>query len=72
MSDFAPEFSGRVALVTGGARGIGRACCLRLAAGGAQIALNYTSNHQAAAETKVRTEYSDSGKVRPRSWASSE
>ena len=56
MSDFAPEFSGRVALVTGGARGIGRACCLRLAAGGAQIALNYATNHQAAAETKAMVE----------------
>jgi 3-oxoacyl-[acyl-carrier protein] reductase len=56
MSDFAPEFNGRVALVTGGARGIGRACCLRLAAGGARIALNYATNHQAAAETKVLVE----------------
>jgi 3-oxoacyl-[acyl-carrier protein] reductase len=56
MSDFAPEFSGRVALVTGGARGIGRACCLRLAAGGAKVALNYASNHAAAAETKAMIE----------------
>jgi NAD(P)-dependent dehydrogenase (short-subunit alcohol dehydrogenase family) len=53
MSELAPEFSGRVALVTGGARGIGRACCLRLAAGGARIALNYATNHEAALETKA-------------------
>lgn len=46
------EFAGKVVMVTGGARGIGRACCLRLAAGGARIALNYVSNHAAAAETK--------------------
>src|SRR5690606_19348054 len=46
----------RVALVTGGARGIGRACCLRLAAGGAKIALNYAANPDAAAETKAMVE----------------
>ena len=42
------EFAGQVALVTGGARGIGRACCLRLSAGGAAIALNYRSDDAAA------------------------
>ena len=52
----APEFAGRVALVTGGARGIGRACCLRLAAGGARIALNFVRNEAAAAETKAAIE----------------
>jgi 3-oxoacyl-[acyl-carrier protein] reductase len=30
----------------GGARGIGRACCLRLSAGGASIALNYRSDER--------------------------
>jgi NAD(P)-dependent dehydrogenase (short-subunit alcohol dehydrogenase family) len=33
------EFAGRVAVVTGAARGIGRATALRLAAGGARVAL---------------------------------
>jgi 3-oxoacyl-[acyl-carrier protein] reductase len=56
MTEIAPEFAGRLALVTGGARGIGRACCLRLAAGGAKIALNYAANHAAAAETKAMVE----------------
>ncbi len=56
MADIESEFSDRVAFVTGGARGIGRACCLRLARGGAKIALNYVGNHAAATETKAEIE----------------
>lgn len=43
--------AGRTALVTGGAKGIGRACCLRLAHAGADIAINYLSSEKAAKET---------------------
>ena len=43
---------GTTALVTGGARGIGRAICLRLAAGGANIVLHY-NRHDTAAEEVV-------------------
>lgn len=45
------DFEGQVALVTGGSRGIGRACCVALARRGARIALTYAGNEAAAAET---------------------
>jgi 3-oxoacyl-[acyl-carrier protein] reductase len=40
----------RVAIVTGGARGIGRATVLRLAESGADVVINYARNEEAAEE----------------------
>ena len=46
------EFKGRVALITGASRGIGRAVAIELAKNGANIAINYNSNLKAAKETQ--------------------
>jgi 3-oxoacyl-[acyl-carrier protein] reductase len=45
------SLSGKIAVVTGGSRGIGRAISQRLAALGATVVVNYVSNPAAAEET---------------------
>jgi 3-oxoacyl-[acyl-carrier protein] reductase len=46
------EFKGKVALVTGASRGIGRAIAIELAKNGASIAINYHSDIKSAKETQ--------------------
>lgn len=45
------NLKGEIALVTGGSRGIGKACSLALAKAGAEVIVNYVSNAKAAEET---------------------
>lgn len=46
------KFAGKVAVVTGGSRDIGRAVCVKLASEGASVVVNYNSN-QADADATV-------------------
>ena len=50
------NFAGKTAVVTGGSRGLGRAICLELARGGANVVLCYAGNEAAANETVAACE----------------
>jgi enoyl-[acyl-carrier protein] reductase III len=52
MGEAQRRFTGKVAMVTGASRGIGRAIALDLAARGADIAFNYMRSHDAAVVTE--------------------
>jgi NAD(P)-dependent dehydrogenase (short-subunit alcohol dehydrogenase family) len=45
------SLNGKTALITGSSRGIGRGIALKLAQGGARIAVNYVANKPAAQDT---------------------
>ncbi len=47
---------GRVAFVTGGSRGIGRACAIALAQAGHRVAFCYSSDEDGAKETRAAVE----------------
>ena len=59
----AKDFEGKVALVTGGSRGIGRAVAVRLAEGGCAVAISYAGNDAAAQEAKAAVEAAGAPKV---------
>jgi 3-oxoacyl-[acyl-carrier protein] reductase len=49
-------FKGKVALVTGASRGIGRACAIKLAASGASVVVNYNKSAKAADDVVAEIE----------------
>ena len=55
------DLTGRVALITGGSRGIGRACAMRFAEAGADVIVNYISSKSAAVEVAEEIEEPMSG-----------
>ena len=50
------EFKGKVALVTGGSRGIGREVALQLAAGGADVSIGYVARRERAEQVVAEIE----------------
>ncbi len=44
------DLSGKIALVTGGSRGIGQECCLLLSRAGAKVIINYNKSKEQAGE----------------------
>ena len=56
VNSSAKPFTGRVAIVTGATRGIGRAIALELAGQGADVAFNYAKSAEAASTLKAELE----------------
>ena len=48
------KLQGKTAVVTGGSRDIGRAICVKLAAEGAKVCINYLNNEEKAFSSLLR------------------
>jgi enoyl-[acyl-carrier protein] reductase III len=57
------DFGGKIALITGGTRGLGRALALRLAEMGAVLALNYRRDEESALRTLAEVRQRSSASV---------
>ena len=60
------RLDGKTAFVTGGTRGIGRACSEALAGAGAHVVMAYRGNEEAAKEDEITLVVQVNGKVRDR------
>ena len=66
MSALQQPLNGKVALITGASRGIGKAIALELASRGADIAFNYLRNHAAARAAQAEIETTGAAVLRHR------
>ena len=57
------RLSGKIAIVTGASRGIGRAIAIELAREGAKVAINYQSNEEKAKEVAYEIRASSAGRA---------
>ncbi|KAI2622781.1 NAD(P)-binding protein [Hypomontagnella submonticulosa] len=63
-SDLSPSFRGKVAIITGGSKGIGKASAIALARLGATVVINYSSDEQAAQDALAEVQKQGAGEAR--------